>query len=119
MEKRFFFSKNKSVFCLLKLTSNLATYVFCINCSSLILNESIKFLISETFTFVNFCSWFETTVIFDNFINASLNALLMTISFSKFTSNGSVISILFTLKIDDFKSEVVKFRNRTDMKKII
>ena len=90
-----------------------------INFSSLILNDSIKFLISYPFKLFNLVTSSETTAIFINCLNASLNALSMTFSFLKLRSNGSDISISFTLNMDDFNSEVEKFKNRTVIKKII
>ena len=51
-------------------------------------------------------------------LKASINALSITFSFLKFSSNGSVISISFTLNIDDFKSVLEKLKNRTVVKKL-
>ena len=83
------------------------------------MKESIKFLISLFLILLSFISSLEITVIFISLLKASINALSTTFSFLKLSSKGSVISMSFTLNIDDFKSVLEKFKNRTAIKKII
>ena len=97
--KIFFFSKKFSVFFLLKLTLKFAIYLLFKKFSSLISNDSIKYLISLSFKSFNFDLSLVVIIVEDNSWNALSKALLITLSLLKLALNGSDISISFILKI--------------------